>query len=106
MLKQVIFSFTRLQNLLVFSNQVQIKSNIRLVQKTATSLGNKYDKYSGTCNSKEMANELNSYFTSIGNDLVTNLMNKIMSNVLVTNIVCVLINMTIPVEEISLNLVQ
>ena len=39
-----IFLFTCLQNLLVFSNQVQIKSNIRLVQKTISKISFKGDK--------------------------------------------------------------
>ena len=39
-----IFLFTCLQNLLVFSNQVQIKSNIRLVQKTSLNLFSKVTK--------------------------------------------------------------
>ena len=39
-----IFLFTCLQNLLVFSNQVQIKSNIRLVQKTISKIIFKGDK--------------------------------------------------------------
>ena len=39
-----IFSFTCLQNLVVFSNQVQIKSNIRLVQKTISKISFKGDK--------------------------------------------------------------
>ena len=39
-----IFLFTCLQNLLVFSNQVQIKFNIRLVQKTISKISFKGDK--------------------------------------------------------------
>ena len=39
-----IFLFTFLQNLLVFSNQVQIKSNIRLVQKIISEIIFKCDK--------------------------------------------------------------
>ena len=39
-----IFLFTCLQNLLVFSNQVQLKSKIRLVQKTISKISFKGDK--------------------------------------------------------------
>ena len=70
--------------------------------KTPTSISNKDNEHSCNTSSKDIANEFNKYFTSIGNELSSiNLMIMTMLNVLV--IVCVLIKIT--AQQIISNLV-